>query len=374
VTHAPDPRLGDAIDVYIAPGAARDRTLARDRAWTYNGSPGWAGAMVVDDAGGGPRTWGWLAFAYDVPLWYVWDALYWRDRYRRGDDAPPLDLLRDPITFDDGEDRGALDGVLVYPGPRPSIRLAELRRGLLDRALLEALTACAGRAAADAIVAAVVPATGAPRWPRTDVAWEALRVRILDAMFATWCASTTRPSTATSTSAATASSTCTASPSGSARTQAEYPDLEVTGRVDELTCEIAEGRPPPPKKPKPKHAPSVEFLPTLELPHVPDGTAYPAGRIFHVPFELQAKPDTCVYVQGSITTLPDAQEMVNTDSEGHASGTIAFNAGNFSPNANQLTQLWQMTLIATENPFQGGRSGPVAIRMIRLVSAPKPLF
>ena len=156
--------------------------------------------------------------------------------------------------------------------------------------------------------------------------------------------------------------------------QAEYPDLEVTGRVDELTCEIAEGRPPPPKKPKPKHAPSVEFLPTLELPHVPDGTAYPAGRIFHVPFELQAKPDTCVYVQGSITTLPDAQEMVNTDSEGHASGTIAFNAGNFSPNANQLTQLWQMTLIATENPFQGGRSGPVAIRMIRLVSAPKPLF
>jgi hypothetical protein len=182
VTHAPDPRLGDAIDVYIAPGAARDRTLARDRAWTYNGSPGWAGAMVVDDAGGGPRTWGWLAFAYDVPLWYVWDALYWRDRYRRGDDAPPLDLLRDPITFDDGEDRGALDGVLVYPGPRPSIRLAELRRGLLDRALLEALTACAGRAAADAIVAAVVPATGAPRWPRTDVAWEALRVRILDGL------------------------------------------------------------------------------------------------------------------------------------------------------------------------------------------------
>jgi hypothetical protein len=120
VTHAPDPRLGDAIDVYIAPGAARDRTLARDRAWTYNGSPGWAGAMVVDDAGGGPRTWGWLAFAYDVPLWYVWDALYWRDRYRRGDDAPPLDLLRDPITFDDGEDRGAPRRRAGLPWP-PSV-------------------------------------------------------------------------------------------------------------------------------------------------------------------------------------------------------------------------------------------------------------
>lgn len=182
VTHRPDPALGDDVDVYIAPDAARDRSLARERAWTYNGSPGWAGAMVVDDAGGGPRTWGWLGFAYDVPLWYVWDALYWRDRYRRGDDAAPFDLLREPITFDDGEDRGALDGVLVYPGPRPSIRLAELRRGLFDRALLDALAGCAGRAAADTIVESLVPRTGRPRWPRSDAAWELARQRVLDAL------------------------------------------------------------------------------------------------------------------------------------------------------------------------------------------------
>ncbi|MEZ4403115.1 MAG: hypothetical protein R3B06_24035 [Kofleriaceae bacterium] len=183
VTYRPDPALGDAVDVYVAPEAARDRALARSRAWTYNGAPGWAGAMVVDDAGGSLRSWGWLAFAYDLPLWYVWDALYWRDRHNRGGArAPAHPLGASPITFDDGEDHGALDGVLAYPGPQPSLRLAQLRRGVTDRALLDALAACAGRAAADDLVAPVVPADGPPRWPRDDAGWERLRRQVLDAL------------------------------------------------------------------------------------------------------------------------------------------------------------------------------------------------
>lgn len=157
--------------------------------------------------------------------------------------------------------------------------------------------------------------------------------------------------------------------------QADYPDLEVTGRVDELTCEIAEGRPPPPKKPKPKHAPSVALLPTLELPHVPDGTCFPVGRVFHVPFELQGKPDTHIYIQGEIAGgLPEAREMVSTDSEGHASGTLMFDARAMGAADDRPEQQWRLTMIATENPFEGGRSGPVAIRKIRLVSAPKPIW
>jgi len=172
VTHGPTPALGDAIDVYIASDAVRGGTLPPERAWTYNGAPGWAGAMVVDaDDAGTLRSWGWLGFAHDIPLWYVWDAFYWRDRHNRGRDlAPAHDLVADPLTFDDGEDHGALDGVLAYPGPLPSLRLAQLRRGLTDRLLLEAAAARVGRPA----VLALIP----PRWPTSDAAWQHLRDRI----------------------------------------------------------------------------------------------------------------------------------------------------------------------------------------------------
>ena len=183
VTAGPHPALGDAIDVYIAPTAVRGGVPAGTQAWTYNGAPGWAGAMVVDADDGTMRSWGWLGFVYDVPLWYVWDALYWRDRHNRGRDrAPTHDLLTSSITFDDGEDHGALDGVLVYPGPLPSLRLAQLRRGLLDRLLLEAVAARRGRDVALAIARTVVPAEGPPRWPADDAAWERLRVQLLDAL------------------------------------------------------------------------------------------------------------------------------------------------------------------------------------------------
>jgi len=180
VTHGPTPALGDAIDVYIASDAVRGGSLPPERAWTYNGAPGWAGAMVVDaDDAGTLRSWGWLGFAHDIPIWYVWDAFYWRDRHNRGRDlAPAHDLVADPRTFDDGEDHGALDGVLAYPGALPSLRLAQLRRGLTDRLLLEAAVARAGRPAVMALVRTIIPAAGPPRWPTSDAAWEALRGRV----------------------------------------------------------------------------------------------------------------------------------------------------------------------------------------------------
>ncbi|MBK9036444.1 MAG: hypothetical protein IPL61_35225 [Myxococcales bacterium] len=186
VTHGPSPALGDAIDVYVASDAVRRGVAPPAQAWTYNGAPGWAGAMVVDAAHDGTlRSWGWLGFAYDLPIWYVWDALYWRDRHNRGrDQAPEHDLARAPITFDDGEDHGALDGVLAYPGPLPSLRLAQLRRGLTDRLLLEAYAARAGRPAALALVRELIPTAGPPRWPADDAAWERVRLRLLDAAVA----------------------------------------------------------------------------------------------------------------------------------------------------------------------------------------------
>ncbi len=188
VTHEPSWLLGGDVDIYISPSAAGKHAGA----WTYNGGPPWAGAMVLDAAEPGTRTWGWIGFRYDVPLWYVWDAMYWRDRYNRGRDAAPLEDLREkPVTFDDGEDHGNLDGVLVYPGVLPSLRLDAIRRGLQDRALLELLAACAGRPAADAIVTPLVPrALGEARrgerasWPSDDAVFERARLRVLDELVA----------------------------------------------------------------------------------------------------------------------------------------------------------------------------------------------
>lgn len=191
VTQRPSWLLGPDVDLHISPFAAG----VVPGAWTYNGTPPWAGAMVLDAADPGARTWGWIGFRHDVPVWYVWDALYWRDRYNRGRDAAPFtDLVGDPRTFDDGEDHGNLDGVLAYPGdggPLPSLRLKAVRRGLQDRALLEALAACAGRPAAQAIAREVVPRALAharrgerPTWSADEAVWEAGRQRALDALVA----------------------------------------------------------------------------------------------------------------------------------------------------------------------------------------------
>jgi hypothetical protein len=184
VTHEPSWLLGDDIDVFISPFAVRPD--AGRSTWTYNGTPPWAGAMVLDAVGGGPRTWGWIAFRYRVPLWYVWEALYWHDRHNGGRHAPDRDWVRQPVSFFDGDDSGNLDGVLAYPGPHPSLRLKALRRGQQDRAQLEALAGCAGAGAAMSIAHAMVPralgevrAGDAPTWATDDAAWEAARHRVL---------------------------------------------------------------------------------------------------------------------------------------------------------------------------------------------------
>jgi len=202
VTDRPDPVYGDRIDVYISPFAITLAEPGGPSRWTYNGTPPFAGAMILDTPGAALRTWGWIGYRYRIPLWYVWDAAYWSDRHnarRRGGPRfpPPTDVDLDAVTFDDGEDHGNLDGELAFPGapgPLPSWRLAALRRGLQDRALLEQLEACAGRAAADAIAARLVPralgdaggpgAAGDGAWPDDEAAWEAGRGALLDALAA----------------------------------------------------------------------------------------------------------------------------------------------------------------------------------------------
>lgn len=197
VTDRPRSIYRGAVDVFVSPFALPPPAGfdAATRFWTYNGRPPQAGNMTIDKPGTALRTWGWIAERYGVELWYAWEGLYWTDRYNEA--ARPTDLHRQPITWDErrraqgGEDWGNGDGLLVYPGPLPSLRLKALRRGLTDRLLLRRLSACGPAAARSAreLVARMIPralgdapARSAPRWPDDEDTWERARQVILDAL------------------------------------------------------------------------------------------------------------------------------------------------------------------------------------------------
>jgi hypothetical protein len=177
VTDQARPEYGDWIDRFVS-------LHPRAGDWSYNGKPPSAGSMIVDGAAPGTRTWGWIAWRFHIPLWYAWQAMYWQDRYNHRYLPPrPLDAHADARSFDDGEDRGNLDGVLALPGCHPSLRLEALRRGLEDRALLELASRCEPGATA-ALAAQIVPTAftdaGPITWPTEQDVWEAARRRLLD--------------------------------------------------------------------------------------------------------------------------------------------------------------------------------------------------
>jgi hypothetical protein len=194
VTAEPHPELDGPFDIYFSPRAIGKPLPKGARALTYNGKPPSAGSMVLDAADGDLRSWGWLAWRYKIDLWYAWEALYVRDRYNAGRDAP-MNVLTDPLNFDErrkhkSEDHGNLDGLLLMPGPEPTLRLKTLRRGLQDRLLLQKLERC-NPTAATTIATATVPRgfTDAPKgdkssWPADEQAWEAARLNLLDALAA----------------------------------------------------------------------------------------------------------------------------------------------------------------------------------------------
>ncbi|MGE0871051.1 MAG: hypothetical protein AB7P03_20980 [Kofleriaceae bacterium] len=189
VTDEVRPEYGDLVDLYISLRGAR--LGDRHERWTYNGAPPYAGSMVLDAATPGARTWGWIAWRWNIATWYVWDALYWHDRHNARKakiDPPQLDPRRDPVSFDDGDDHGNFDGVLALPtteGCQPTLRLAAIRRGLQDRQLLELASRCAPdetkQLAAKLIPTALgdAPKTGAPSWPTDEAAWELARRELL---------------------------------------------------------------------------------------------------------------------------------------------------------------------------------------------------
>lgn len=190
VTDSPRREYGDLIDLYITLTPKRTDTGR----WTYNGAPPRAGAFVLDATPPGPRTWGWLGWRWNIDVWYVWDALYWHDRHnRKGAPLPgrAFDIKVDATSFNDGEDHGNLDGVLALPGDaqtpcRPTLRLAAIRRGMQDRALLELAARChpeETKSLVDELIPTALgdaPTRGLPAWPTDEAPWEDARRRLLE--------------------------------------------------------------------------------------------------------------------------------------------------------------------------------------------------
>jgi hypothetical protein len=202
VTDAADPLYRGAVDVFTSPlsippppGWSADST----HFWTYNGKPPRAGNMTIDKPGTALRSWGWIGARYGVELWFAWEGLYYTDRYNRG--VKPTDIFHDPLNYDErrrgDSDWGNGDGLLVYPGPLPSLRLKALRRGLQDRLLLRRLAECGGRSEADAVARRMIPAAlgeataeGGQPWPEEEPPWETARREVLDRIVARCGAST----------------------------------------------------------------------------------------------------------------------------------------------------------------------------------------
>ncbi|HEY0251435.1 MAG TPA: hypothetical protein VGC41_07895 [Kofleriaceae bacterium] len=182
VTDEPRDEYGDTIDLYIPQNPKLTDNFLR---WTYNGKSPGAGSLTVDAPAPGTRTWGWIMWRYKIAIWYVWDALYWTDRYNHKKEPPRvLDAAKDAVSFDDGDDVGNLDGVLALPGCHPTLRLEAMRRGMQDRALLDLASVCdldrTVALAKEMIPRALGDASGSPAWPSEEAPWEAARVRLLE--------------------------------------------------------------------------------------------------------------------------------------------------------------------------------------------------
>ena len=191
VTDEPRDIYRGAVDVFVSPRGIPPPAghAAGVHFWTYNGRAPSAGNMTIDKPGTALRTWGWIAERYQIELWFAWEGLYYTDRYNRA--TAPTDTMHQPLTYDErrkgGEELGNGDGLLVYPGPLPSLRLKALRRGLADRLLLRRLAACPGgaddaaRIARSIIPRAMREAEGERQsWPDDEARFESARQSVLD--------------------------------------------------------------------------------------------------------------------------------------------------------------------------------------------------
>ena len=191
------PSLVGSVDYWVSaesfPEPARSRRRqTRERFFTYNGRQPGAGRHTIDADGVSLRSWGWIAWLFEIDMWFYWQGTYYRDEHNGGPRLAPEHLFTDPLTFDQrrgGRDIafGNGDGVLVYPGASPiaSIRLKQIRRGVQDRLYLLLAQRCGKGREARAIARKLIPramneAKGCARaWLSDEAAWERARLGLL---------------------------------------------------------------------------------------------------------------------------------------------------------------------------------------------------
>jgi len=198
-----DPR-GQDVDIVMAPAnafvqaQAEKARAAGKRVWIYNGWMPKTGTMHLDAPYVGLMANGWIAASRPVGRWFLWESTFWHDTNRGGHGA--VDPFVEPENFHNQDGDSCLgEGLLVYPGTQaapfaahsiglsgvlPSMRLKMLRRGIQDAGYY-ALARTAAPAAADAIVARLIPAAldevpaDAPTsWPAEGAAFAAARASL----------------------------------------------------------------------------------------------------------------------------------------------------------------------------------------------------
>jgi hypothetical protein len=172
------------------PQRARVAEEAGKWVWAYNGRRPFAGPMMLDVPAVDLRANAWIAMRYGVPRWFYWEATAWFDDNRGGRGGERgFDPYVVAETFHNADgDHADGDGILLYPGKQPfpmtdygqdtvfpSVRLANLRRGLQDAGYI-ALARAADRQRADAVVRRMIPRALAfagerVAWPSKARAW-----------------------------------------------------------------------------------------------------------------------------------------------------------------------------------------------------------
>lgn len=179
----------------VAEGRARGKIV-----WAYNGMRPHAGPLMLDVPAVDLRANAWIAMRWDVTRWFYWESSYYLDNHGGGKGgAVGWDPYVVAETFHNKDgDYANHDGILVYPGTQkspgmtdlgedtfyPSVRLKNLRRGVLDAGYI-ALARKKDALRANRVVERIVPralATAGDRaaWPDDATSFRDARRELFD--------------------------------------------------------------------------------------------------------------------------------------------------------------------------------------------------